>query len=291
MEWNPQQYLRQSQMQFSIGKIALTKLQPAPSEAILDLGCGIGRLTALIAAKTAPGRVVGIDVDPQMIAYADSELKAHPQPNLSYLQQDGVNLAFQYQFDAIFSNIVLHWVKPLQELLDKLYGALKNGGRILITTIYNDTATAPETSQDAPITHIQQIENRILQEFMIKGYYKDILPLEAFQAHQRSVNPNLTYKVYKVLDLAAMLAKAGFKAIHVDSQTFWHAFNDLPSYLEYRQSNIWLFFLGFFPSQYRLQLITKLCHLIQTEWDALPVVRKEFPIKEKWPVAFIHAVK
>ncbi len=302
MEWDPQQYRHQSQMQVSIGKIALAKLQPRRSEAILDLGCGIGTLTTQIATKTAPGPVIGIDMDPQMIAYARAELKAHPQSNLSYLQQDGVNLTFRDQFDAIFSNIVLHWVKPLQALLDKLCGALKSGGRIQIATIYDDGDTPggnPEagpaiTSKDSPAnakTLISQIENRILQEFIVKGYYKDILPLEEFQTHQRAVNPNLTYKVYKLPDLAVMLAMAGFKAIQMDPQTFWYGFDDVASYLAYRQSNLWAFFLGFFPPQYRPQLIAKLCSLIQTEWNALPATQKEFPIKEKWPVVFIHAAR
>ncbi len=92
-------------------------------ETILEFGCGIWTLTTQIATKTAPSPVIGIDVDPQMIAYVSSELKAHLQPNLSYLQQDEVNLTFQDQFEAIFSNIVLHWIKPLQVLFDKLISA------------------------------------------------------------------------------------------------------------------------------------------------------------------------
>jgi trans-aconitate methyltransferase len=299
MEWNPHQYLRQSQMQFFIGKIALSYLQPKPNEAILDLGCGIGTLTTLIAEKTTPGPVIGIDVDPQMITFANSELKAHPQPNLSYLQQDGVNLTYHDQFNAIFSNIVLHWVKPLQLLLDKLFGALKNGGRIQIATIFDDTDAPLELFNDSPASpallapkiQIHQIENRILQEFMTKGHYKDILPLEVFQTHQRTLNPNLTYNAYKLPELAVMITKAGFTGLQIAPQTFWHKFDDLATYLAYRRSNIWLYFLSFFPARYRPQLVAKLCQLIQTEWDALPAEYKEFPIKEKWPVLFIRAVK
>ncbi|OLS14472.1 MAG: type 11 methyltransferase [Promethearchaeota archaeon CR_4] len=299
MEWNPQQYLQQSKMQFFIGKLALVKLQPSSSETVLDVGCGIGTLTREIAVKTAPGAVIGIDIDPQMIAYANSELKAHPQSNLSFIQQDCINLTFQTCFNAIFSNIVLHWVKPLQVLFEKFFLALKEGGRLQIATIFEDTSTPPNIFQEAPYTalesspkiQIQQIENRILQEFMIKGYYKEFLSLEEFQAHQSSVNPNRTYKVYKPMELEAMLDKAGFTGIKHEHQIYWHEFDDLGSYLEYRQSNIWLFFLGFFPPQYRPQLINKLNYLIQTGWNALPASQKELPIREKWPILFIQATK
>ncbi|MDD1777424.1 MAG: methyltransferase domain-containing protein [Candidatus Helarchaeota archaeon] len=296
MEWNPTKYLENSRMQFSIGELAINKLNPQKSEAILDLGCGIGNLTACIAERTTPGTVIGIDPDPNMIAYANAMLKANPHPNLTFIQMDGINIPFQKEFNAVFSNIVIHWIKPLQLLWEKIYNSLRPGGRIQIATIFDDSAPAQDANSKENVTlepkmKISQIELPIMQNFMIKGHFTDILSWEEFQAYQSQVNPNLTYKVYKIPELEEMLKKAGFKDIRIDQQTFWHEFCDPEIYLEYRKSNLWLYFLGYFPEKFRPQLAEKLANLIREEWNNLPAGHKELPIQEKWPILFIHAKK
>jgi ubiquinone/menaquinone biosynthesis C-methylase UbiE len=292
MEWDPIKYLENSRMQFAIGDLAIDKLSPQKSEAILDLGCGIGNLTARIAEKTAPGTVIGIDLDPKMIAFANARLKANPRPNLTFIPMDSLNITFQKEFNAVFSNIVIHWIKPLQLLLDKIYNSLKPGGRIQIATIFDDQNTnSKENVLLEPKMKISQIELPLMQNFMIKGHFKEILSWEEFQAYQSRVNPNLTYKVYKIPDLEEMLKTSGFKDIRIEQQTFWQEFGDPETYLEYRKSNIWLYFLGYFPEKSRQQVAEKLANLIREEWNNLPAGRKEFPIKEKWPILFIHAKK
>ncbi len=285
MEWDPKTYLQNSRVQFSIGEIAIKKLNPLSSESILDVGCGIGNLTAKIAVKTGLGKVVGIDIDKNMISYAK---QTNNLKNLSYTQLDGIEIVFQNEFDAVFSNIVLHWVKELPLLLEKLYNALKQGGRIQIASIFDEgDVSKPEGSQ----IKITQIELPILQYFMIKQYYKEILTLEEFQAYQPKVNKNLTYKTYKVVELEQIIKLAGFKHIQSDTQIFWMEFSDLEKYIDHRKSNLWLYFLGFFPEQYRPRLTEKLCSLIREEWEKIPLQNRDLPIKEKWPIVYIHAIK
>ncbi len=78
-------------------------LSPRAGERILDLGCGTGRLTAEIAATGAD--VIGIDRSPEMISEARAQFR-----DLHFEVADARHLHFERQFDAVFSNAVLHWI-------------------------------------------------------------------------------------------------------------------------------------------------------------------------------------
>jgi trans-aconitate 2-methyltransferase len=91
---------------------------------VLDLGCGDGALTALLASRVPNGLVLGIDSSPSMIAAAS----AHARPNLQFKLQDMRELAYDEQFDLAFSNSALHWVKDHGDLLSRILRALKPGG-------------------------------------------------------------------------------------------------------------------------------------------------------------------
>src|SRR5207244_11766928 len=95
---------------------------PQPGERILDLRCGDGVLTEMIAAAGAS--VVAVDAAPDMVAAAKARgLDARVVP--------GQGLAFDREFDAAFSNAALHWMRPPEAVLDGVRRALKPGGRFI----------------------------------------------------------------------------------------------------------------------------------------------------------------
>ncbi len=100
----------------------LDLLAPRPGERILDLGCGDGVLTEKIAAAGAV--VVAVDAAPDMVAAARARgLDARVVP--------GQNLNFDGEFDAVFSNAALHWMRPAEAVLAGVRRALKPGGRFV----------------------------------------------------------------------------------------------------------------------------------------------------------------
>ena len=101
--WKPSLYESKHSYVYSYGEDLLSLLSPQPEERILDLGCGTGHLTSMIAASGA--RVVGVDNSLEMIEEARQK-HAH----LKFIHADATNISFPSQFDAIFSNAVLHWV-------------------------------------------------------------------------------------------------------------------------------------------------------------------------------------
>ncbi len=122
--WNAALYDRRHAFVFQHGADLLALLQPKPGERILDLGCGTGHLTSQIA--TAGAAVHGIDASPEMIAQARQGF-----PQLSFETADATSFRIAEPFDAVFSNAVLHWVKPPEDAVRSIAAALKPGGRFV----------------------------------------------------------------------------------------------------------------------------------------------------------------
>ncbi|MEL6593038.1 MAG: class I SAM-dependent methyltransferase [Bacteroidota bacterium] len=125
MKWNSQLYDDAHDFVSRFGEGILAYLQVGEGEHILDLGCGTGDLAAKIAEAGA--MIVGIDSSAEMIAQAQEKF-----PKLDFAVQGGDRMAFEAEFDAIFSNAVLHWIPNYQAVIRNMYRALKPGGRIVL---------------------------------------------------------------------------------------------------------------------------------------------------------------
>jgi SAM-dependent methyltransferase len=100
----------------------LELLAPKPGERILDLGCGDGVLTKKIADIGCD--VVAVD---SSFAFIDSARKL----GLAAYVVDAVALPFSDEFDAVFSNAVLHWIKQADEMIAGVHRSLRTGGRFV----------------------------------------------------------------------------------------------------------------------------------------------------------------
>jgi trans-aconitate 2-methyltransferase len=122
--WDTALYDEKHSFVWKYGASLIDQLRPATGERVLDLGCGTGHLTARIAEAGA--EVVGIDSSPEMIAEARRLF-----PTIRFEVADARDFAFDEPFDAVFSNAVLHWVKPPERAVDRVRRALKQGGRFV----------------------------------------------------------------------------------------------------------------------------------------------------------------
>lgn len=123
-QWNAQLYDSKHSFVSQFGTSLVELLSPKSGESILDLGCGTGHLTDKIAAFGA--EVIGIDSASTMIEQA-----RHHYPNLRFEVADATDLQFQEQFDAVFSNAVLHWIREPEKVVAGVQRALKPGGRFV----------------------------------------------------------------------------------------------------------------------------------------------------------------
>ena len=122
-QWNAAVYADNAHFVPALGQPVLDMLLPQSGERILDLGCGDGALTEKLVALGA--QVVGIDSSPDMIAAAR-------QRGLDARAADARALVFENEFDAVFSNAVLHWIKDDPDApIAGAFRALKTGGRFV----------------------------------------------------------------------------------------------------------------------------------------------------------------
>jgi trans-aconitate methyltransferase len=128
MQWNPQDYAKNSEAQLQWARELRSRLSLNGSESVLDVGCGDGKITADFAFALPHGQVIGIDRAPEMIAYAQ---ETYSLQNLSFACVDARSLTFSNQFDLIFSNAVLHWVDDHPAFLQGASRALKPNGRLI----------------------------------------------------------------------------------------------------------------------------------------------------------------
>ena len=123
-EFDGKRYQETSAHQREWGERLIDELNLVGNERILDIGCGDGALTASLAGVVSHGSVVGIDASAGMIETAGN----HNRHNLSYRLLDILDAVFLDEFDIIFSNATLHWVKDHEKLLPILHRALKDTG-------------------------------------------------------------------------------------------------------------------------------------------------------------------
>ena len=120
--WSPDTYARNASFVPALGQSVLDCLAPQPGERILDLGCGDGTLTAKLVERGA--NVVGVDGSEAMVAAARAK-------GIDARLMDARALTFDGEFDAVFSNAVLHWVKDPGAVLAGVRRALRPGGRFV----------------------------------------------------------------------------------------------------------------------------------------------------------------
>jgi trans-aconitate methyltransferase len=126
-DWDATTYHLVSEPQLQWGLRVLQRLELAGRESVADVGCGTGRLTAVLAARVPAGRVTGIDASPAMLAEARRQLQLLGVP---LVRASADRLPFSETFDVLFSNATFHWVVDHEALFASIFAALRPGGRL-----------------------------------------------------------------------------------------------------------------------------------------------------------------
>lgn len=221
LDWNTNLYDQQHSFVSKYGKNLIELLEPTAGEKILDLGCGTGDLAQQLDELRVD--VIGVDRSEKMIDQAKTKY-----PSIEFSVQDARSLEFQQEFDAIFSNATLHWIKPPSQALQCLYNSLKKGGRFV--------------AEFGGKGNVQTITNAIIQQIEEAGF--------EFQAEH---NP---WFFPSISEYSTLMETVGFRvtyAQHFDRPTKLEGENGLKNWIHMFANQL---FEGI-PVDKKAEMITK----------------------------------
>jgi trans-aconitate methyltransferase len=131
--WDANDYHELSFAQKAAALPLLQRLKISMNDAILDVGCGNGWITANIARMAKTGIVLGIDQSPEMLRFATKNFSKKNYPNLELKLSDGQDFISENTFDVIFSSFALQWFKKKDTFIKNCHKSLKNQGRLCFT--------------------------------------------------------------------------------------------------------------------------------------------------------------
>ncbi len=127
MAWSPEQYLAFEEQRTRPARDLIAALPTRSPSTTVDLGCGPGNSTALLAAHLRTPDILGIDNAPEMIAAARSR---HPELTFELASIEAWRP--EKPVSLIFSNAALHWLPRHDTLLPRLASCLNPQGCLAI---------------------------------------------------------------------------------------------------------------------------------------------------------------
>lgn len=162
--WDPKLYSSNSSAQKNWGSELLAKLHFKGNERFLDVGCGDGKLSAEVAKSLPVGSVLGIDLSEEMITFARNHYPPEKFPNLAFMQINASELTFDSEFDIVFSNAVLHWIRAPETALRCFCRSLKPNGVFLA-----------QFGGKGNIAEILKVTNSMLEDEKWSSYFRDFV--------------------------------------------------------------------------------------------------------------------
>ena len=124
-QWDPKTYLAFADERTRPAAELLARVPVEAPERVVDLGCGPGNSTALLADRWPDAHIEGIDSSPEMIRQArESGVKAE------WSVADIADWTASAPYNVVYSNAALHWVGDQASLLPRLMRSVRPGGAL-----------------------------------------------------------------------------------------------------------------------------------------------------------------
>jgi trans-aconitate 2-methyltransferase len=143
--WNADQYLKFSDERTRPCRDLTARIAVEKPRNIIDLGCGPGNSTEVLAGRWPEAKITGLDSSPDMIAKASASYPAMDWMTGdigAWLDEPGE------RFDVVFSNAAMQWVPDHEKVFPQLLSRLSSGGALAVQMPANLDAPAQSLMRD-----------------------------------------------------------------------------------------------------------------------------------------------
>ena len=160
----------------------------APGERVLDVACGTGVVARAAADRVGPhGHVVGIDLNPEMIAVARTLPQADGAP-IEWLERSALDLGLPAaSVDAVLCQQGLQFFPDRPVAMREMHRVLRDGGRLAIS-VWNSTGRYNTAVGEALARYVSE---EVASRFLASRRAPDRDELERLAADARFANVEL----------------------------------------------------------------------------------------------------
>jgi trans-aconitate 2-methyltransferase len=200
LDWNPALYRRYEDERTRPAQELLARVPLTEAARVVDLGCGPGNSTELLAQRFPKAQVLGTDNSEAMLVSARERL-----PGARFALSDIATWAPQDKApDLIYANASLQWVPDHEKLIPRLFDALAPGGVLAVQMPDNRQepthrlmrAVAAEAPWAEPIGDADRLRTKLLP---LGGYYDLLAP------HAANVDVWHTIYQHRMADAASIV--------------------------------------------------------------------------------------
>lgn len=173
-DWSAAQYSKFKQERTIPAVDLANSIKCENVKSVLDIGCGIGNSTAVLAMKFPSANITGVDNSDDMILTAKKE-----NPGIEFVKLD-VEKEFdsiKNQYDIVFSNACIQWIPNHRKLLKDLFSLLNIGGILAVQIpqqsklpVHNIMQTLSKSDKWKNKLHIERMYNNLSE-----NEYYDVL--------------------------------------------------------------------------------------------------------------------
>jgi trans-aconitate 2-methyltransferase len=172
-DWDPDLYLQFNKERLQPAIDLVSKIDCVGPNKILDIGCGPGNSTQILAQKWPQAEITGIDNSPAMIKKASNDY-----PNQKWILLDAGKDNIEENFDIVFSNATIQWIPKHDLFFERFSKRINNHGVLAVQLpLYLDMPIARSIAEVAAQEKWQNTTKAVSTLFTIHNasFYYDQL--------------------------------------------------------------------------------------------------------------------